>query len=756
MTAAVWGAPRALREIFVPRFVLRLLFELQMRPRLLMTLHALLLIYVILVVLAPPALAAPGNPLSGLDRNDSTGHPISAYGIEYTVEGWGLDPMFTAMFGKGVAFLWELYRWLVGIAALLVEFTLTFKWVDWLAYPIEQAAIAFQSVLDQLPMARELLISLAIGIGLARMYFGQGAKGLSEMLFSLSAWGISAAVVVNPVTWLVGQNGVVTNVKLAGQTFVAQVADPTADVSTADPATGATKLAAAMVDIFVRKPHQFIAYGGLVDGGGCEATYNDNLSKTAKELADAMATCSPDFAETIKNPGPLTLVTMLIVLAGALILLGMACAIAGFAIFEIANILLGGLMLVWELFRSVGPAGSWRGAVSVLMSIAGSVLLLLLGLIVNVMYLSVVQYVFTQKEENTILLFLLVDLVMVISVLVLVTQRKKMHAAMERMRRRASGKKESGIPNPSTLSPRAMRRGMLTAAAVPGAMQLAGPAGSKLARATSSAAKRTRGAVRGGSRVVTSPARVVTRKLTRPGLAEGNLLANVARKTGAGRLATGQVRAAAFAGGEKRWMKKEAQREAKAEQRAERKQQRQATREQNRSWTWGGARRTALRQEGATARGRTSRRAAKSAAARKADPRRQRSAATRARKAPVNPGASRAAGQSPRPAAPTTGRRQPQRRLSGGQGGSAPRTPSTTGPTSGAAPQRPTRQPQRRLSGGQGGSAPRTPPTTGPTNGPAPKRPTRQQQNPSRGKRPAQKKKTSAATKSRKSRRRKK
>lgn len=737
-------------DLFFPRFILRLLVAIQMRPRLVMTLEALFVFYVVLFAWAPPAVADPGNPLSGLDRADSTGHMISNYNVNFQVDGFGIGPFFTAGFGVAVSLVWELYRWLVGIAALLVAFTLTFEWVDWLAHPVEQAATTFQDVLDQVPMGRELLFILAVGIGLVRMYFGQGAKGFSEILFSLTAWGVSAAIVVNPVTWLVGDHGIVTSAKEMGQSFVAELVDSSADASTADPAAAPGKLAAAMVDIFIRKPHQFIAYGALADGGGCEATYNANLAKSGDDLATAMATCSPDFAETITHPGPLTLVTMLIVLVGGAILLAMACAIAGFAIFEIANILLGGLTLVWELFRSVGPAGSWRGALYALMGIAGSVLLLLLGLMLNVMYLSVVQYFFSQHQENTILLFLLVDVVMVISVLVLMQQRKKVLAAIEKMRKRSAAGQAAGRPGPASLNARAMRK-LVAAAALPGAVNLARPVGSKLAHATSSAAAGTGRAVRGGSRIATTPARALTRSMTRPGRADGNRVIRMLNWSGgASPAAKRQIRATAFAQGEKKWMDKEAKREARAEQRAERRKHRQARSEQNRSWTWGGARRTALRQDGKSAR---------EVAAQQRARKRARSVAEQS---PVDTHPQETEQTAPTRASEQA--RRPRRRSNPGQRGSDPSLQSQRGQTG-------SRQPQRRPAPGQGGSASRSPAPRQPNgagsgqakgvrgHGPAPEAPLRTQGGPAGGQRTASQKGKPSVSTSRsrgRSRRRKK
>src|SRR5699024_9543692 len=118
--------------------------------------------------------------------------------------------------------------------------------------------------------------------------------------------------------------GVLPKTKEAGQQFSAQLVDPDAAAGAADPADAAGSLAQQIATIFVRKPHQFVAYGGLSDGGGCEQTYNDNLTNSGKDLANAMLKCWPDAESTIKYPSTVTLLTAVIIAFGALILIGIA------------------------------------------------------------------------------------------------------------------------------------------------------------------------------------------------------------------------------------------------------------------------------------------------------------------------------------------------------------------------------------------------------------------------------------------------
>lgn len=568
-----------LATVFTPRYVPMAVRAILARPRLVMWLEVALVVYVAMVLAAPPAMAAP-NPLESLDHTDVNGYAISNYNIEYLPDRLAVNKQMT---GYWVSVIWEFYRWGVGIVALITELTVGFKWLEYLTYPIEQAAGALDTLLDQIPGVRTLLIALAVGIGMLRMGFGQRAKGFTEILMSLTAWGISANILVNPVAWLTGDNGIITRTTEAAQMFSAQLINPASATSALDVEQAAGTLPSEIVNVFVRKPHQFVAYGALADGGGCENAYNENLTGTGKELAEAMRDCSPGFGETIENPGPMTLFVAVVVAVGAAVLLGISLVCAAGIMYEVLNMLIAGVFLIWELFRSVGPGGSWRGALEVFVSIGGSVLAVLLVVLINAVYLAVVLYMLTNWDENMIVLFLIIDLLLVVTIVLLIRQRKKIKRAVERMKERTRSQKQ-GAQAPHRLGGFSPGRHGVTAG-------LSHAAGSRIAQGVSSAGSRLAHGTATAGRAVGSkamaPARAVTRRVSRPGFARARVNRAMLHRAGVhDPISHRLVRGATYSRAEKSWRGREARRAVKKQRRLEK-------RRRGSFYTWAGATRDA-------------------------------------------------------------------------------------------------------------------------------------------------------------------
>ncbi|UQN31808.1 hypothetical protein [Brachybacterium kimchii] len=581
----------ALVRVFFPPYIPNLVRAILARPRLAMWIQVTLLAYIVMVVAAPPAFAGVPDPLKALDRKDSSGYMVSNYNIEYLLDWVNIKLPFESLNAWLIQLLWEVYRRGIGVVALLLDYTLTFKWLDYLTYPVEQCAKVLDNVLDQVPMLRELLFLLAVGIGLLKLLHGNPVKGVTEMLGSMAAWGISAAIVVNPVSWVTGPDGILTRTKEAVQQLSAQLVSPDIEAGQADPADAAGSMAQQLVTIFVRKPHQFLAYGGLADGGGCEKTYDDNLKKSGEDLANAMLKCSPDFGENIKHPSVVLLVTAFILLFGAVVVMAVVVLCAVMMLYESANFLLVAVHGVWELFRSVGPGESFRGLVGLFQNGLESVAALFFVVLVNAAYLATIMYIFTEWDEQMIVLFLVVDLLLLVVIAMLIVQRGKIRKAFQRMRERTKAKGANNLAVPRRLNP-----GHL---AMAGASAVGSRMGSRRTRAdgTEKPTMRSRigGAGKKAGSLATAPARAASRHVTRPGFMSGRLATGTARRAGAlSKVSNKRLRGMSYALGEKKWEKKEAKKQAARTQKRER---RDARRLASKHWTWGGAKREAMERD---------------------------------------------------------------------------------------------------------------------------------------------------------------
>ncbi|MGQ4519124.1 hypothetical protein ACUH92_08885 [Dermabacteraceae bacterium CCM 9520] len=569
-------------------------FEWLLRhPRIFLSSQLAVLVFFLLLSQALPAFAegGKGGSLGTLDFKDSSGHYISSYSIDYL-----LDVLSTSVFKNStlallIGIVWEGYKWMVGAAAALIDFTLNFSWVPYIAGPGEKAASAVQGMLDRVPALRSLLLLITVGIGLSKIYFGKASKGISEILFAFLAVMVAAAFVVNPVHWLNEKEGPLEFVKSTGQEVSSTLIGSKGNKHLTNE-EAVSSLSVAVVDVFVRKPHQFIAYGSLVEGTDCEKTYNENLNKTPNELANAMLSCDEDsYRPFIKEASFTSLIAVVIIFAGGFVVLALASLLSLFTLYEVANLVIGGVFLVWQLFRAVGPGGAYRGVINSFLGMIASILGMLLSIIVLVIYLTIVIEFFNAKQDSIITMFLIIDMLLIVGIVMLIKFRGELAKKLEESKK-LFGEQGGGVSGPAKV----LRRGTQAAAGLVGARYL----GKKL-EGKASAGQREGDGLRGqgeagsalpkrspGQRAgsaVTAPVRGVSRKLSRPGRAEVRRFRKANKASGNPLKGKEKKRAEALI-----YARAAKRKNAKQEQKLAKRQERTINKAGKRAWSWSAAR----------------------------------------------------------------------------------------------------------------------------------------------------------------------
>ena len=542
-----------------------------------------LILICLLLQLVPAFAEGDGNGSMGaLDFKDSSGHHISSYSIEYLYDVISTSVFKNSTLSLLIGIVWEGYKWMVGAAAALIDFTLNFSWIPFISSPAENLASVMQEMLDKIPGIRALLLALAVGIGVSKIYFGKASKGISEIIFAFLAITVAASFAMNPVKWLNEDNGPLEFVKQTGQEVSTTLIDPTGKkhLSKED---AASSLAIGIVDVFVRKPHQFVAYGGLVEGTKCEKTYNENLNKSPNELANAMLKCDEaSYKGVIKDASFTALIAVLVVFVGGLILMAIAAVLAVLTLYEVANLIFNGVFLVWELFRAVGPGGSYRGVINSFLNMLASILGMLLSIIVLVLYLTIIIGVFNSKQDSIIIMFLIIDVMLFIGIALLFKFRRELAKKL------AESKKLFGSSNVGNAPARVLQRGAQVGAGIAGAkyfgnkLDRLGPEEKDEMKAGSAIPKRS--LARRSGDFVTAPARKFTRKISRPGEADVRRFRKLNKQSGSPVSGKEQKQAESliYARAAKRWNAKQAKKQEKRQDRLLRK-------ESNRAWTWAGA-----------------------------------------------------------------------------------------------------------------------------------------------------------------------
>lgn len=209
-------------------------------------------------------------PLNGV--TDSNGVPVAAYGQLMLDSGGFFD---TA--GSAAAFfaelLWTGYSFLAFMAMSLVNFTLSFVWLDWIASPFILLADTINGILSdgQIMAFGFAVASLVIAIGVLK---GRIGSAIVEGLVVAFIGAVIATPFVDPSELLSGDDG-----------WVQSSADYGTDISeeitsgSGQSAVGTDPMSGSLVDIMLRTPFMMTSFGTDLDGQGgdgytCGASWN--------------------------------------------------------------------------------------------------------------------------------------------------------------------------------------------------------------------------------------------------------------------------------------------------------------------------------------------------------------------------------------------------------------------------------------------------------------------------------------------------
>lgn len=361
------------------------------------------------------------NPwLSSFGVKDSNGMDVSAYALSVD-QGGATDPV-----KSGTAFIlttmWDTYRMWVSVALWLFDWALQFKFLDTLAGPMEMVAEALQRTTGQVHPV-PMLLTLAGAFCGVWIMSGQAAKGLGGLLISLTAASLLTTALANPVAVISGENGAINMAKEAGIGLSSQVLT-NGKSSSSDPEKLREHSTGALVETFVRIPHQMINYGAVIDNDKqCVKVYDKALKENKEADSDdpreAMGDCKKSYGETAESPGTgLTGMVFLAPSGGMLCLLILIFAIA--LIVVTAIVLFEAAMVTWNLLKATGMPGAGTTALAVAVCVMFVGLGLLIALLFGAgVYLLLLKSLIAQ-EENFAVSIVLLDLFLIIAAIVLV------------------------------------------------------------------------------------------------------------------------------------------------------------------------------------------------------------------------------------------------------------------------------------------------------------------------------------------------
>ncbi|WP_170127495.1 hypothetical protein [Kineococcus rhizosphaerae] len=385
--------------------------------------------------------APSAGVLSGLDAKDSHGLSVSSY--QLSTDGGGMtSPIKLITNGFLLNMLWEGYRWLVGLAATMINMALQMSWVDALANAVQPVATTLQvNIIDRLGLSRVALSlsGLAAGWFIAR---GKYVTGVGKLVSAGVFAGLAATLLANPVASITGPDGLLAGARDLGQatsTIVVsngQSADP-------DPAQIQSQTSASLVDVFVRLPHQLLNYGAVIDGTGCQDAYDKALKEGPRASDDdgarkAVGDCDEKLKKYADDPGWTGVWSALILLPAGLLLVVMAIVLAVVLFLATAVALFCALKLIWDVVMAQAP-GERSGFAGSLASLVGAVVSVIFFMILLGIYCVLLGKMMGAKDgQDPVVRFLIVDLLMVVLIVVTIIARKRIAERGREWAQRAS------------------------------------------------------------------------------------------------------------------------------------------------------------------------------------------------------------------------------------------------------------------------------------------------------------------------------
>ena len=408
------------------------------------------------------------GPLAPLDAADTHGLSIGKYQLSVDTGGVtnGIKLITNGVLLSG---LWEAYRWTVGAAVAMIDLALQMEWVDWLVEAINPVASTLQNDVVAKLGLRALALGV-MGVWVAVLIAGgRIGKGLSQLLVSSAVAALAAGALANPVAVVTGQDGVLYASRDAGQA-VATVIASDGRSNTPDPDMIQEKTGGALVDTFVRLPHQLINYGRILDGSSCQGAYDDALAGGPYESDDdaaraALGGCEQKLKDYADDPGwtGVASVAILAPAGGALALLAIVLVV----IFFLATLMVifFAVKLIIDVILAIMP-GERSGLWSSVAGLLGSVLTVAGLIAMLALYCVFLRGVLTTKSNTDMLVrFFIVDAMVVSFIVVTVLARKRISERARKMAEKAASLSGGGRAQPAQMPKLSQARAAITQAA---------------------------------------------------------------------------------------------------------------------------------------------------------------------------------------------------------------------------------------------------------------------------------------------------
>ncbi|WP_203338612.1 hypothetical protein [Nocardioides limicola] len=403
---------------------------------------------VLILITARAAAAADGSAgvLDWIVVEDSYG--VSIWQYEMSLDRGGVTAPFKGVFAMLVDLSWQAYRAYVAIAIWILDWALGFSWLGWLAGPVIGLGDALTSVVDQFGLTTVLatITACAAVLWMAR---GRWVLGFFELFLTLVIASLAIGVLANPVDRVAGDEGLLVKTRDASLALAVGLNNG-GNLDAEAPAVATRRVTSGLADALLRKPHQLVNFGKILDGTECEMAYQDAILAgphyLGDDLRDAVGRCDPAAGQTASNPSAAMVMNMWVLAPAASFMVIFAVLLSGTVVMAGLYALYQSLKLIIALVLALLP-GSARGS---LWTTAAELVIAVVMIVFTVVFLSgyllLLQGIFDSADggRNNIETFFVVDILMLVGLFVFWKGRKRIKAATEKMARAMSTRPGGG------------------------------------------------------------------------------------------------------------------------------------------------------------------------------------------------------------------------------------------------------------------------------------------------------------------------
>lgn len=413
---------------------------------------------VLVVVVGGPAYADgvdTPSALGWINYKDSYGLKIWQY--ELSLDRGGATSPGKVIWSFFIDTGWQMYRAWIGISCWLVDWTLSFDWLQWITKPALELGDALQKVIDRFG-AGPTFLSITAAAGVLLMLRGRWATGFFEIFLALFISAVSVGFLANPIETVAGEDGVLVGSRDLGLTAASGLKND-GDTSAA-PEETREDVVSMIVETFLRRPAQLVNFGTVLDGGDCEDAYQDKAAEGPfgddDDLRNAVKDCNEGYGKVAENPNSSMFMSMIALYPTAFVVLLFAVVLCGAVIMAGAQAVYQAVKLIIALVLALLPSGARGSLWFTLASVFIALVEVVFATVFLTAYLLVIQNLL--DGDNPIKAFFIIDVMMLVGIILFWKGRARLKETTARIaaalaRRPGGAGAASSLPKPTSWRP---------------------------------------------------------------------------------------------------------------------------------------------------------------------------------------------------------------------------------------------------------------------------------------------------------------